>query len=136
MKIVANKRRLVYTLIAFSATILFLGAFTVCLLRCPDAITYDVVSQSRAASAGDLIAEEYFDESLCLYNSINEIPNEGPFTVREENGEIFVFSEEGRLLRVNASLKSLPEADKKAILVGIRTETKKELFELIRYMES
>lgn len=125
------RQYLSFFLCIISAFVLFI------LLRSllPKAVTYSVSEvKPQHSQVANAISQN--EDSTCLYNSLFDIQNDGPFRIISENDEIYILFENKRIYRINANLSDFPEGDRKAIEGGITAYDRRELFEIVSYIES
>ncbi len=71
------------------------------------------------------------------YENISDIPSFDEYRIAKNGKDVAVFDENGKALyRIHTRLDSFPEDDRKAIEEGIEIPGKRELCEIVSYMES
>ena len=136
MKLYINKENILYIIYTLVFVLLCTAAVIVSFYTIPSAISYHPVYDSKEASAVTVEKKISSGQDISLYDSLYDIQQDGPFLIKTENESIYVFSEALRLYRIAANADMLPEAVRKAIILGIEAETRERLFEIVEYMES
>lgn len=115
---------------ALSVFVLFLTIHSL-----PKAVKYTAKSDDENAFAKD---ESYVlhEEILPKYKSVYEIESDGPFQIRLEGENIFVFQDESVLYRIKTSGNTLSQSDLEKIGSVYEFQSKSELIEKVEYMES
>lgn len=125
-----NNRRL-FTSVA--APILFTLAVCAAIVSgfafAPDLVSYTV-------STKESVSDKISAAQKCLYNDYSEIVGDGPFEIRCEKENIYVFKDNVRLYRIKTPLERLTGADVSRMHDGIIIQTSPELYELIQHIES
>lgn len=102
----------------------------------PNSVRYSAKRNDTNAMANELDGI-FSDSPLPIYDSAYEIESDGPFQIRLEGENLYVYENEIALYRINASLADLSESDLARVCGDIyEFQSKRELIEKVEYMES
>lgn len=124
----------------FKIAIICLTSVGVCFLfgafvkYIPGLVSYK--EKENITPAVEALNEQRTSEKVPQYKKIEQITQDAPFVITNDEQDIFVYKDGTKLYRIKASLHDFPDGDVRAIGEGIVIETKMQLFEFVSYLES
>ena len=91
---------------------------------------------SYSVSTSDTVSDTSATGDNCLYREFSQIKSDGPFEIRCEDQNIYIFDGDKRLYKIKATLDRFTLSDVNLMQQGFSAQNLSELCEIVQYMES